>query len=254
MEPRELRKHRRSRRHPRPTQFDYLHLRYLVRDLAAVLERMDDGVNVLDIYCGSRPYEDLLPKGSRGIGLDIDDRYGLADVVSDEFLPFPDESFDLVMCTEAFQYVPDPAQGVAEIKRVLRPGGRVIITVSLVWQYDRTILEHRYTGPELAALFADWDGVEVVENGGYAVAWATLTGRILNMLQRAAERSAVRRVLSPGFSFMYLLINGVAIWLGRLERRHFRGKYTLPMNLRVTACRPVEATSESPVPVGERRA
>ena len=238
MEPRELRKLRRSRRHPRPTQFDYLHLRYLVRDLASVLGRMDDGVDALDIYCGSRPYEDLLPKRSRCIGLDVNDHYGVADVVTDEFLPFPDQSFDLVLCTEAFQYVPDPAQGIAEIKRVLRPGGRAIITVSLVWQYDRTILERRYTGPELAALFEGWEDVEVVENGGYAVAWATLTGRILNMLQRATGRSALRRLLSPAFSFMYLLINGLAIWLGRLERRHFRGKYTLPMNLRVTACRP----------------
>jgi SAM-dependent methyltransferase len=213
---------------------------------------MDGGLSVLDIYCGARPYEDLLPDGSRCTGLDIDDRYGFADVVSDEFLPFPDESFDLVMCTEAFQYVPDPAQGIAEIMRVLRPGGRAIITVSLVWQYDRTILEHRYTGPELAALFADWDDVEVVENGGYAVAWATLTGRILSMLQRAVARSSVRRVLSPAFSFMYLLINGLATGLGRLERRHFVGRHTLPMNLRVTGRRPMGATREPKASLGER--
>ena len=124
---------------------------------------------MLDIYCGSRPYEDLIPPGSRYTGLDIDDRYGTADVVTQEFLPFPDESFDLVLCTEGFHYVPDPIHGLAEIERVLRPGGRVVLTVPLVWQYDRTILEHRYTGPELAALLAGWDDVEVIENGGHAV-------------------------------------------------------------------------------------
>ena len=242
--PREVSRNRRARRHPRPTQFDYLHLRYLVRDLAAVLGPMRGELDVLDLYCGSRPYEDLLPRGSRCVGFDIDDRYGAADVVSNDFLPFPDQSFDLVLCTEAFQYVPDPARGLAEIRRVLRPGGRLILTVSFVWQYDRTILEHRYTGPELQTLFGDWDGVEVVENGGYAVAWATLTGRMLNMLERAANGSAARWLLKPAFWLGYALVNGLGVILDRVERRGFRGPYTLPMNLRVTGCRPLEAVSK----------
>jgi SAM-dependent methyltransferase len=242
LSPREVSRHRRARRHPRPNQFDYLHLRYLVRDLASVLRPMRRDLDVLDVYCGSRPYEDLLPAGSRSVGLDVDNRYRSADVVSNDFLPFPDQSFDLVLCTEAFQYVPDPARGIAEIKRVLRPGGRMIITVSLVWQYDRTILEHRYTGPELAALLEDWDDVEIVENGGYAVAWATLTGRMLNMLERATEGSPAHWFLKPWFWTAYALVNGLGMVLDRVERRGFQGPYTLPMNLRATGCRPVEAT------------
>ena len=105
-------KMRRTRRHPRPTQFDYLHMRRLVDDLAATLARVGDNVtDVLDVYCGARPYDDLLPDGANVTGLDVPGNpYALADVVSDEFLPFPDESFDLVMCIEAFHYVPDPAQ------------------------------------------------------------------------------------------------------------------------------------------------
>lgn len=39
-------------------------------------------------------------------------------------LPFPDESFDLVVCRHVLQAVPDPAQVVREIRRVLRSGGR----------------------------------------------------------------------------------------------------------------------------------
>jgi SAM-dependent methyltransferase len=237
---REVRKNRRTRRHPRPTQFDYLHLRSLVGDLAAVLARVPAEQDVLDIYCGSRPYEDLLPERSRCTGLDIDDRYGTADVVSRDFLPFPDASFDLVVCVEGFQYVPDPVQGMAEIERVLRPGGRVIITVAFMWQYNRTILEHRYTGPELAELLRGWDRVEVVENGGHAVTWATLTGRMLDMLQRGLGRF-VGALLWPLFALGYLLTNGVGDVADRVERRHFRGPHTLPMNLLVTATRSVAA-------------
>src|SRR5215218_2546857 len=88
--------------------------------------------------------------------------YGVADVLSAQFLPFPDESFDLVMCVEGFHYLADPEDGVAEIRRVLRQGGHALISVPLVWEYDRTVLEHRFTGPSLKRLFSGWEDVSVV--------------------------------------------------------------------------------------------
>src|SRR5437588_12211970 len=67
---------RRSRRHPRPTQFDYLHLRYIVDHLAAAISEIEPPPKeVLDVYCGARPYDDLLPPGSHCVGLDIDESY-----------------------------------------------------------------------------------------------------------------------------------------------------------------------------------
>jgi SAM-dependent methyltransferase len=235
-------KMRRTRRHPRPTQFDYLHIRRLVDDLAAAVTRVAEGVeDVLDVYCGARPYDDLLPPGARVVGLDVPGNpYGLADVVSDEFLPFPDESFDLVMCIEAFHYVPDPVKGVTELARVLRPGGHAVIAVPLVWEYNRTILEHRYTGPELALLFEGWEDVSIVENGGRAVAWATLTGSLAGMVQwNLPERPILRRALRPAFVAFYLLVNGTGLLLDYAERRYARNSLTLPMNLLVTARRPL---------------
>ena len=232
---------RRSRRHPRPTQFDYLHLRYIVEHLAPALRRIEPVPrDVLDVYCGARPYDDLLPAGSRCVGLDIDDRYGVADVVTDEFLAFPDDSFDLVMCLQAFHYVEDPVRGIDEFRRVVRPGGTVLVMLTLVWEYDRTILEHRYTGPELAALFAGWDQVEVVENGGRAVCWTTLTGCMLNAVERRLFRwpAFLRLPLRALFRPVYALLNAVGVALDRAERRSPNDPYTLPMNLLVTARRP----------------
>jgi SAM-dependent methyltransferase len=235
-------KMRRTRRHPRPTQFDYLHMRRLVDDLVAALARVGaDAKDVLDVYCGARPYDDLLPPGAAVTGLDVPGNpYGLADVVTDEFLPFPDESFDLVMCIEAFHYVNDPAHGVAELGRVLRPGGHALVAVPLVWEYDRTILEHRYTGPELASLFAGWDEVTVVENGGRAVSWATLTGSLAGMIQwNLPDRRLLRLGVRPAFTAFYLLVNAAGFLLDLAERRFVRSSATLPMNLLLTARRPV---------------
>src|SRR3954447_3693977 len=168
-----------TRRHPRLTQPDYLHARYLVEALARTLPNVPPPVrDVLDVYCGTRPYQDLLPAGSKAVGMDLTDFAGVADVVSSEFLPFDDESFDLVTCTEAFYYVDDPRKAVDEIARVLRPGGSVVITVSLPWEYDRNTVEHRYTGPELAQLFGAWDDVSVTENGGEGGVWGPLPWRL----------------------------------------------------------------------------
>jgi SAM-dependent methyltransferase len=233
---------RRTRRRPRPTQFDYLHMSRLVTDLAAVLRPLGDGAEeVLDVFCGTRPYDDLLPPSARITALDIPGNpYGVADVVSAEFLPFPDESFDLVMCIQAFYYVNDPAHGVAEIARVLRPGGHAIVAVPHVWEYDRTILEHRFTGPELAALFAGWDDVTVVENGGRAVSWATLTGSLAGMIQwNLPERRLLRLAVRPLFTGFYLLVNAAGLLLDLAEQRYGRSSATLPMNLLLTARRPV---------------
>ena len=232
---------RRTRRRPRATQFDYLHVRHLVDDLRVALGRVGSGAkDVLDVYCGARPYDDLLPPGTTVTGLDIPGNpYGLADIVTDEFLPFADESFDLVMCIEAFHYVADPAHGVAEIARVLRPGGHAIVAVPLVWEYDRTTIEHRYTGPELASLFAGWSDVTVVENGGRAVSWATLTGSLAGMIQwNLPDRRLLRLAVRPLFAGFYLVVNVAGLLLDRAEQRYDRSSATLPMNLLLTARRP----------------
>ncbi len=240
---RELARIRRTRRHPQWTQFDYLHLRCLLDDLKQALTTLDSPVrDVLDLYCGSRPYDDLFPAGARCVGLDVaGNPYNVADVVTDDFIPFPDASFDLVTCIEAFHYVEDPRHGVDEIRRVLRPGGTTIVTIPFVWEYNREILEHRYTGPELAELFAGWDAVEIVENGGQAVAWATLTGVMMERLRWAIpDALGLGRVARGVFPVAYILVNGCAWLLDALEQRHSTGPHTLPMNLLVHARRPAE--------------
>jgi SAM-dependent methyltransferase len=231
---------RRTRRHPRPTQPDFLVLRRLVQSLSTVLGRLNGPMETLDVFCGTRPYEDLLPPGSRVTGYDIDDHYGGADVTGTDFLPFDDASYDLVLFTEGFFYLPDPVGAAEELRRVARPDGHLVLTLPLVWEYDRRQVEHRFTSPSLARVFeaAGWDEVEAHEVGGYAVSWALLTGRIL----RAVEESLAARgagSLHPLFAAAYLAMNAVAIIADRFEHRVWRPyPYTLPPDLLLTARRP----------------
>src|SRR3954452_10243710 len=48
-------------------------------------------------------------------------------------LPFPDASFDVVMASEVLEHIPDDEMAMAEIARVVRPGGRVAVTVPRFW-------------------------------------------------------------------------------------------------------------------------
>jgi SAM-dependent methyltransferase len=129
----ELERIRRTRRHPVRTQPDYLIQRFLVLHLERVLGEIRHPVDdVLDLWCGTQPYRDLVPPHGRYVAMDIDDRYGTPDVISDEFLPFPDASFDLILFTEAFHYLTDPRAGMEELARVLRPGGTLVLTVPLI--------------------------------------------------------------------------------------------------------------------------
>lgn len=210
-----------------------------MRGLSEAIARLDDVHDVLDVFCGSRPYEDLFPSGATITGLDVNDRFGIADVVTREFLPFPDESFDVVLCTQAFYYLEDPPGALDEIRRVLRPGGTVVITVPVVWEYDRENLEHRFTEPMMRHLFRDWPDLRVVESGGWGVSWAAVTASLFNRVQeRLAARPLLRRAFQPVFAGIYLAINVVGRALEAVDRRFLHSPWRLPMNLLVSARRP----------------
>ena len=91
-------------------------------------------------------------KRAEELGREIDLRVGDA-----EALDFPDESFDTVVCTYGLCTIPDDRAAVREAKRVLRPGGRLLLAEHvrspnpLVRTIQRLIdpLAHRFGGDHL---------------------------------------------------------------------------------------------------------
>ena len=68
----------------------------------------------------------------RGSHMGTWDQSGL-DIVSDLCaIPEPDASFDAALCTEVFEHVPDPLCALREMSRLIRPGGRVILTAPFI--------------------------------------------------------------------------------------------------------------------------
>ena len=87
------------------------------------------GGRVLDVGGGRRRGRFTPPPSARWVVADIG-LGGRPDVAADLLaLPFRDAAFDAVKATEVLEHVPDAARALDECRRVLRPGGHLIVTV-----------------------------------------------------------------------------------------------------------------------------
>jgi SAM-dependent methyltransferase len=111
----------------------YLHMRPLWRALERVLATCEG--RVIDVGCGMQPYRHLLGKGVvEYVGVDRQGALTNPTIEGTaEALPAADASFDVVLCTMVLEHVVDPRRVLAEARRVLKPNGRVVLTVPGVW-------------------------------------------------------------------------------------------------------------------------
>jgi SAM-dependent methyltransferase len=90
---------------------------------------------LLDVGCGMKPYEKTWFAGAETyVGLDYLSERSRPDVVGSALeLPFPNETYDTVVCTEVLEHVPDPLQALKEMRRVLKREGTLILTTPMYW-------------------------------------------------------------------------------------------------------------------------
>ena len=92
------------------------------------------GSEVLDAGAGAGPYRHLFSHcnyktqdfcqtpSSEGTYTEMDYVCDITDI------PVPDRSFDVVICSEVLEHVPEPIKVIKEFSRILRPGGRLLLT------------------------------------------------------------------------------------------------------------------------------
>ena len=121
-------------------------LAYVAEYCSSVATRIDGEANplrVIDVGCGTGHL--LLELGNRLhtplrlYGLDFSDsavRRSRRLVPSAEFvvtsvyeIPYPDDNFDIVTCTETLEHLQRPEEALEEMFRVLKPGGQLVVTV-----------------------------------------------------------------------------------------------------------------------------
>jgi SAM-dependent methyltransferase len=163
---------------------------------------------LLDVGCGEKPYARLFePYAAAYVGLDTAE-HAHADLVGPiESIPAEDASFDVVLCIQVLEHVDDPAQGVRELHRVTRPGGRVLLAThgAMVYHPNPSDL-WRWTNEGLERLFrqsGSWGSVTVIPGSGTAASLAMLNAIYLEHLLR-------RTPLRPLRGAVVALLNRVA--------------------------------------------
>ncbi len=140
-----------------PSYFSRKYLYQGVRKYSKELEG-----RILDFGCGSKPYRKLFTKATEYIGIDFqntghDHRKENIDIFYDgKHLPFPDNSFDAIVCTEVFEHIADVEKIVIELRRVLKTNGRLLLTVPFVYkEHDMPYDYRRYTMNGIVTLLED---------------------------------------------------------------------------------------------------
>jgi ubiquinone/menaquinone biosynthesis C-methylase UbiE len=129
---------------------------------AEMVERLNvsEGASVLELACGTgiltRRLRDRLPHGARLVATDLNEammtyaarkfrpeeavEWKQADAMN---LPFPDESFDALVCQFGLMFVPDKERAIREAHRVLKPGGAFLFSVwDAIEQNDLAHIAH----------------------------------------------------------------------------------------------------------------
>jgi SAM-dependent methyltransferase len=166
--------------------------------------------SVLDVGCGEMPFRGFLPAGHRYTGIDVAaaDDFGMRrhpDVVAFDGLkiPFPDESFDHVLCTEVLEHAEDPLALISEMHRVLRHGGALVATVPFSARVHHAPYDfHRFTRYRLSEMFSHFDDVTIDERGDDL---AVIANKLIVVCMRLAK--STRASIWP---LPFLILGGVA--------------------------------------------
>ena len=213
----------------------------LLREAVRKLAPQASG-RLLDVGVAERPYDgDFAPYVERYVGLEypvvvnnlnpeiwkhLDRVQGIVDVWGDgNRLPFANESFDTVLSVEVLEHVPDPNQMVAEFARVLRPGGRALVTVPFASALHQLPYDYyRYTPNGIHVLF-ERHGlvVDTVETrGNMADALGALCANWLLRTVGAKSRhhdgsASLSRWRAPFALPLIAMVQLVATWIGRVS-------------------------------------
>ena len=173
---------------------------------------------LLDFGCGSKPYQFLFTNTSEYIGLDYEGEghshvNEKVDVYYDgEKIPFANESFDSVFTSEVFEHVFNIDEILPEICRVMKKGGKILITCPFVWhehevpvdyaRYTQFALKHLLEKHGFSILSLDKSGD--FTSAGYQMRMVYVSEHFIPSLPLLGKSKFFRTSIAPG---LYFLLN-----------------------------------------------
>jgi SAM-dependent methyltransferase len=188
---------------------------------------------LLDVGCGAQPYRTLVPVDVTYIGIDTadaKDRFGY-DIPDTKYFtgdrwPVDDLLADTVLCTETLEHVLDPPGFLAEARRSLRPGGRLILTVPFAARWHYVPFDYwRFTPSALKHLLGEsgFTQIEIYRRGNdLTVACYKVSALMLPLLMPRGEGSR-RRLASRAGGLLLSPLLAASIAVARLSLKRDGG-------------------------------
>lgn len=134
---------------------------------------------MMDFGCGSKPYKPLL-KVDEYVGVDFvneghpHDNEQIDVFYDGKSIPLPNEAFDSVLTSEVFEHIFNLEDILDELHRVLKPGGRMLITCPFVWK------EHEL--PNDYARYTHFALKHLLEKHGFKTVMLDKSGNFIEVL------------------------------------------------------------------------
>lgn len=197
------------------------HIRTLPARLEALAPELGvrDGDRILDYGCADVPYRSFFPRGAEYVAADLEGNPNATLILRrDGTIPAPDASFDALLSTQVLEHVTDPARYLAEAVRVLRPGGRLLLSTHGTFVYHPDPIDlWRWTCAGLR---------HVVEQAGFEVVrFEGIIGPVATGLQLVQDATYCRLParLRPIYALVIQTLARVADRLESQESRDLNG-------------------------------
>jgi len=197
-------------------------------EFLALLDETPAGAVVLDHGAGEATLRARLG-GRRYIALDMGVGHGgwdysALDVIGDVMrLPLAPASVDVVVSKQVLEHVPDPVATLREIARVLRPGGRVLLSTNQSWpQHQQPYDFFRFTSFGLQYCFSS-AGLSVSRlepmGGAFTAAMFHASQTLApHLYARSALGRRIAGVMLKPFGWLLKAVTPLVTWLDRLDR------------------------------------
>lgn len=200
--------------HSKDINYQNVDIYYRYRTVEDLLEK---GTGIcLDLGARNSPHKKLIEeKGYKHVGIDINFHKSLDAVADGSFLPFKNDTFDLVVLAQVLEHVFDPHAVMGEVARVLKPGGMVIGGVSFLEPFHDSYFNLSHRALEDVLRKANFKAI-TVETG--VTGMVLMVARILGLFGSSNHTlfSWCARIIFP---VKYLLKMGYAAM--RLKNRAF---------------------------------
>jgi len=100
------------------------------------------GEKILDVGCGRKPHAKFFKNTITYLGIDANKNSKADIIAAAEYLPFRDDSFDVVICTQVLEHMEDPKKSLIEIKRVLNEKGVLLLSTHGFWLEEHEVKDY----------------------------------------------------------------------------------------------------------------